>query len=496
MDDLAVMNLYRKYLRILFFAMAMCALPVTTIVFATPYQLKLIADLSEFNDTSTDVIWLQPLTSPIDDGFFVAQNNGSIYFAGKDGTINHEVVLNLQSSANTPGFISLTAMTLHPSFTMPERPGYATFYTAHTTEFEQAQNHNRLTLNDPNIHFAFETVITAWKYDFEKQQIDLQTQREILRIPLQSTDNGIYQLSFSPYLKVWNADYGQLYFSLTNIPELQGHALYSGAILRIYPQLFGARNYTVSRANPFVKNPKINNEIVVLGTQNIERFFWAKNSHGMIFIQHNNSEQHWLSKAEIGDDLLQQTESDNLWQQPHTKSAMLFYQGRDFLNLRNKMVFFTLTAKQWHLSSLALDDLSHDSPTFEVIIATPEISSHAKLHVYQDQTDEIIVFDEHHSRLYSLQSTNEKANTAGASNSNLSDFESKNYVWITALVVFLLALFIFIKRKPAGHKQAINLLNKTYVRFEYDLIQQTILLFRANKSKEHQSLGIEDIISL
>lgn len=503
MDDLAGMDFYTKHLRILFVAMALGALPVTKIVLAEQYQLQHIADLTEFNDPSNDAVWLQPLASPIDDGFFVAQDNGVIYRLGNEGKeeegsknnpVKPEIVLNLPLSVNSPDFISLSAMTLHPSFTLPERLGYATFYTAHTTEFALGKNNNRLTLNDPSIHFAFETVITAWKYDFDKQKIDLPSQREILRIPIMSNDSGIQQMSFSPYVKVWNADYGQLHFSLNSINELNGHALYSGAILRIYPQMFGARNYTVSRANPFVKKTKINNEIVVIGGEDIGRFFWAKNSHESIFIQHNNGQQHWLSKTVMGDDLSKQAQSDYLWKQANTMSSMLFYQGRNFLNLRNKMLFFTQTEQQLHLTSLALERVSDDTPISEEIITTEAVSTHSELNIYQGHKDEIIVFDNHNSRLYSLQSTNKKVNEASASSSSSRVSQSNYYVLFSCLLAALLILYMFIKRNKGAHKLAIQTLNKTYVRFEYDLIKQTILLFRANKGKEHQSLSIENVI--
>ena len=249
--------------------MTICTLFFTKIVFADQYQLKLVVDLSQFKDVSTDAIWLEPVTSSTNGGeFFVAQNNGSIFLAGKDGNITQEAILNLPLIVDNPAFISLTAMTLHPSFTRPEQSGYATLFTAHTTEFGPQINNNRLAINDV-IVFAFETVITAWQYDFEKQKIDPKTQREVLRIPIKTMDNAIKNLTFDPYQKSWNGNYGQLYFSLNYINELKEHPLYSGVILRILPEIFGVRNYTIPQSNPFVKNLEINDEIVVMGGQNI-----------------------------------------------------------------------------------------------------------------------------------------------------------------------------------------------------------------------------------
>jgi LPXTG-motif cell wall-anchored protein len=337
-------------------------------------------------------------------------------------------------------------------------------------------------------------VITAWTYDFDKQKIDPETQREVLRIPIPSHNNAIQQLTFDPYLKPWNADYGQLYFSLSYIDEQQDHSLYSGAILRIYPLMFGARNYSVSDNNPFVKTPEINDEIVVMGGQDIKHFFWTKYSHESIFIQHNNRVQHWLSKAKIGLNLHSQTESDYLWQQANEMPSMLLYQGRNFLNLRNKMVFFTLQDNQWHLTSLELESLNTETPIFEKVIATEGMSPRSHLTIHQDQQNEIIIFDNLQSRLYSLQSTVANVLKEDISQSNTGDFETNFYVLIFILVAVLLLGLFFIKRNKSVNKLAIYPLDNGYVRFEYLLSKETILLFKTSHKKAHKTLYLKDII--
>ncbi|MFT6988264.1 MAG: hypothetical protein ACJASL_000226 [Paraglaciecola sp.] len=495
MHNKAVISFKKKYLHIVCFTMAICTLFFTKIVFSEQYQLKLIVDLNEFKDVSSEAIWLEPLSSNInDDEFFVAQVNGIIYLTGKDKKTTQQPILNLSLKINNPTFISLTAMTLHPSFTRAGQSGYATIFTAHTTKFDQKTNNSRLTLIDSNINFAFETVITAWQYDFDKQQIDPQTQREVLRIPITTKDSAIQKLTFDPYQKYWNADYGQLYFSLKYIKELQDHPLYSGAILRIYPQAFGDRSYTVSQTNPFVKQPEINDEIVVMGSQNIEHFFWAKNDHASIFIQHNNNQQHRLSKAKIGDNLLTQTRSNFLWSQPTVMSSMLLYQGRNFLNLRNRMVFFTLLDNQWHLSSISLAPLMNESPIFKELVTKEVLSPTSHLNIHQDNLGEIILFDNHKSRMYSLQLVNSKLIEAIAPQSNTSDTGAKRYSLYISLCAALLLLLMFAYRKNINQRQPVELLEKDHLRYKYEPATQSILLFRTNNKNKHQVLSLDDIV--
>lgn len=492
------MCFYGRNLSIICLAMATYLLLLTNLAFAEQYQLKLIIDLSEFNDVTPDAKWLDPLANPDNDGeLFIALDNGLIYLAGRNNSIDQQSILNLPLTLNSQSFVSLTAMALHPSFTSPEHPGYATLYTTHTTDFKKEKNNNRLIMHDTNTDFVFpfETVITAWQYDFDRQKIDPQSHREILRVPIKDKNSAISQLTFDPNQKSWNVDYGQLYFSLKYINELKEHPLYSGVVLRIHPLMFGLRNYTVPLGNPFVKNPKIVDEIVVMGGQNIEHFFWAKNNLTSIFIQHNNHEKHLLSQTEIGDNLLTQPKSNVLWQQSAAMSSMLLYQGRDFLSLRNKMVFFTLLNKQWHLTSLALEQLSNGSPIHEELFARDTLSLTSHLNIHQNIHSEIILFDNHKSRLYSLQAIIQDPIEATVLQSSATgdDTESNYYALTFGLVAVLLSVCVFIRRKKIDNKLSIRLLDKFYVRFEYNQSTHTLLLFKPNQNNGNIALALSDI---
>ncbi len=491
------MSFYKTYLHIIFFTMATCTLFFTQIALAEKYQLELIVDLNEINNASTDAIWLNPLTNPADgDEFFVAQNNGLILLVDKYNKANQKTILNLPLWANEPAFISLTAIAIHPNFANPEKPGYATLYTAHTTAFEEEKNSSRSTLHDTSIDFpfAFETLITAWQFDFDEQKIDPQTKREILSIPIKDQSIAIKQLAFDPYQKSWNTDYGQLYFSLRYIDELQYHPLYSGVILRISPLAFGSRNYTVSQTNPFIKNSEVIDEIVVMGGQNIEHFFWAKNNHASIFIQHSSSQQYQLTKAKLGDNLLIPSNSNFLWPQSAAMSSTLLYQGRNFPNLRNKMVFFSLLDNQWYLTSFALSPLEEESPISEKLITKELLSSNSYLNIYQDKQGEIVLFDNDKNRLYSLQSADKDIIKAVASQSNISGARiNHNAIYISLLVV-LFSLWFFVNRKSAVQKKSRHVFEKKHVRFEYEQTTQSILLFRAKQKSADKTLSIDNII--
>ncbi len=495
LDNHAALNFDKNNLFIGYLTMAFCCLFFTQLVFAEQYQLELAVDLSGYNDLSEEAIWLAPLTSPeSDDVFFVAKNNGLIYLVSNKESNTQSPILNMPQQLNNATFISLTAISLHPSFTLPEETGYATFYTAHTTEFTHQNNINRLTPIESNVNFAFETVITEWRYNFETKKIDPLSQREVIRIPIQHIEHAIQQLAFDPYLKPWNVDFGQLYFSLGFSDELKEHSLYSGVILRIYPQIFGARNYTVSERNPFVKTPEINDEIAIMDGQNIKHFFWAKYSHNTIFIQHNNEIQYWLSKAKVGAKLDSLPLTDLLKQQANKMPSLLLYQGRNFHGLRNKIVYFTQLGEQLNLTSHILESTDNELPINEKIITTDNLSSRSDLSIHEDNHHEIIIFDRPKNKLYSLQSTNSNAISDNQSPTTDAPNESIHYVLYSALMVILLFVIFFIKKRKTGVRSlASNELINDYVRFEYVLTKDAILLFRMHSKKPHKTLQLSDI---
>ncbi|MEP1446793.1 MAG: SHOCT domain-containing protein [Paraglaciecola sp.] len=464
---------------------------ITNTVQAEEYQIELLADFSHLNQTSNDTQWLNPLAGVIDDEYFLAQDNGIVYLIRTGESNKQNAILNI--SIHNPSFISLSAISLHPSFSLPEEPGYATFYTAHTVKFSPEKFANRVAVEGSSLAFGYESVITAWTYDFEKHQLDPKTQREVLRIPIPSPNHGIQQLKFEPYLKPWNANYGLLYFSLKYVEQLKEYPLYSGGILRISPLIFGARNYTVSQTNPFLKTPEINDEIVVMGGHDITHFFWAKYSHESIFIHHYIDKQHWLSKSRIGVNLQEQSLSDNLWLSPNEISSSILYQGRKFLSLRNKMVFFTQHKNQWQLNSIGLDSLNIETPTIEKVIGSEQIPTNSHLIIHQNNHNEIVIFDTIQSKLYLLQPTNVTVIDEKSPEPDLQDLGSKYVILLVLLLAVLGVAFIYTFRKNAAYKRAIYPLDKGYVRFEYELRKETVHLFKIKQKKAHKTLHVKEI---
>jgi len=146
------------------------------------------------------------------------------------------------------------------------------------------------------------------------------------------------------------------------------------------------------------------------------------------------------------------------------------------------------------LTSLALTPLSNESAIFEELITKETLSPTSHLNIHQDNQGEIILFDNHKSRMYSLQSTISKVIEASATKSNTTAVGSNSYILYISLLTGLLLLSIFIYRKKADQERSTPLLDKGQVRLKYKPTTQTISLFRTNQNKAYKTLALDDII--
>jgi hypothetical protein len=165
-------------------------------------------------------------------------------------------------------------------------------------------------------------------------------------------------------------------------------------------------------------------------------------------------------------------------------SAMLLYQGRDFISVGDKMVSFKRLNNKWHLSYLAATPLNDESLIFEGIISKYLLSATSDLNIYQKNKGEIILFDNNKSKMYSLWLTIFKTIKSSSIKSNAMSAASNSYVLhirlLTGLLLLLLLLFAY---RKGIHRDSFDLLiDKDNLRFEYEPTTQTVMLFKANKT--------------
>lgn len=182
----------------------------------------------------------------------------------------------------------------------PEFENNGLFYTSHTEPGGTAPSDFGYT---DSLEVFMQWVLTEWKAEDPKAKVFKGTDREILRIDNASQAHGMQELTFNPYAKKGDAEYGLLYIGYGDggtaekrfaaISNHQGKGIYS-SILRIDPQGKDGKNgkYGIPKINPFAEKPGMAGEIVAYGFRNPNRIFWDDqgNLHATDIGQHSIEE--------------------------------------------------------------------------------------------------------------------------------------------------------------------------------------------------------------
>ena len=200
--------------------------------------------------------------------------------------VNTEPKLYLDLKTARPKMVSkpgwgtgLGSFAFHPDFLQN-----GLFYTAHTEPGGTAPSDFGYT---DSLDVFMQWVLTEWKAtDPSGEKFD-GSSREIFRIDNASQAHGMQELTFNPYSKKGDSDYGLLYIGFgdagtaekgfANIANHKGLGIYS-SILRIDPLGNSGKNgqYGIPENNPFAQIEGKAGEIYAYGFRNPNRIFWTE----------------------------------------------------------------------------------------------------------------------------------------------------------------------------------------------------------------------------
>ncbi|MBL7735369.1 MAG: PQQ-dependent sugar dehydrogenase [Chitinophagaceae bacterium] len=168
----------------------------------------------------------------------------------------------------------------HPEF---EKNGL--LYTTHTELPEAIIPEFKY---DDSIKRTVQWVLTEWKVDNPRSAVFAGKGRELFRVNMVTGIHGMQDITFNPYAKRGDKDYGLLYIGVGDggcvderLPQLT-HRLdrILGAILRIDPRGNNSANgkYGIPADNPFVNDgdPNTLGEIYAYGFRNPHRITWTR----------------------------------------------------------------------------------------------------------------------------------------------------------------------------------------------------------------------------
>jgi hypothetical protein len=447
--------------------------------------------------------WQQFITNPSNKRqHFVIRESGQIYLVDDD-KIEPQAILDMSVYQQTDSSLfKLTAIELHPSFSLRGQVGYGTFYTAHLETINKNSKTKRLRGLGDALQLNFDSVITEWQFSaINHQKIDVNTKREVLRIGVPDKSMDIKQMSFSPYLKSWNDDFGLLYIAL-NGEKKWPQPLYSGVVLRINPTKLGLRSFSVPHNNPYIKHNQINDAIYLLGGQSIYQFIWPGKNSEYILVSHQYNNKHLLSLTDDSNDWRDTMSKKILYQSDNTVHDMVMYQGRELPLLRSKLLLLRQEKHHWFIYSLAFN-LSDNQKIRNERKAQLEWSVTSKQLPIKSQ---IILSSNHYGEVFLLEKTinvlfrltqqalgNEKAVVVSMDNNRTeNDLFNNSFITLLFILSLISAIYYWFKRNRYSIK---TIMNKQFASIELSESCQQLSLYQRHQKNADTVIDIANIVS-
>lgn len=465
------------------------------------YQLTKIAQLE--HSLLSQPKWQQLIANPSNKKqYFAISKAGQVYLID-DGEINPKAVLDMATfqHADSSSF-KLTAIELHPNFSLRDQVGYHTFYTAHLENINKKSKTKRIQERSENLQLSFDAVITEWELNaVNHQKVDVNSKREVLRIGVPDNSMVIKQMSFNPYIKSWNDNFGLLYIAL-NGEQKWSLPLYSGVILRINPTKLGLRNFTIPNNNPNLKNSEINDAIYLLGGQGVEQFIWPGKSSEHILVSHQYNKNHLLTLTDGRNDWRNSAVKNVVYKAEDTVYKVLIYHGRQLPLLRSKLLLLRKKDQLWFIDSLAFNLSDNKEIRNEVKpqlgwqFTPQQLPINSQVLLSSDYDSEILLLEKNIgalSRLTQHALVNEEVIKDSGENNSSSKSTFDNRIFILLLILTLLGtMFYWFKRNSYSVK---NIVKKQFASLELSESGQQIGLYHRHQRHTDTIINIADIVS-
>ncbi|MDG1751857.1 MAG: hypothetical protein P8I03_09390 [Thalassotalea sp.] len=428
--------------------------------------------------------------------YFVHDNLGSIHLL-KDNTLNTEPLIDLKKYFPRIHFVN--AVALHPSFNIQKNYGYLTLYSAHTEPADETKSTVRIHENNNQINQKFEIVISEWQFSDDKlPPVKTKTTqpREVLRLPISSADLGVMQLQFNPYVKPWNENYGELYFTLKSDPNKPDSALYSGSILRINPEKFGFKSYTIPEKNPFVNSDNIINEVIATGLKNLFEIHWEKDGSNKLLITHFSPKKFSASTINHGEDIRKSESKLTYITAPlPQQSNSIIYRGVKFAKFRNNVLYL---AKDKHWKLIAIVNKPPYQVSTLVTFSDNELPQNKELVLLTDEHDELLILDKSQQVIFTINPPQilVKQNKEQAQESIEHDVPQQDSVmryWVVLLLLLLTVIvIIFLRKKKLSLPKA--LLRKHFAKFLIHSNHKSLSIYKRHEDIASIELNVSDIV--
>ena len=448
--------------------------------------------------------WLAPVAnSTKDNELFFINTQGEVY-RSVGQQIEDSPLLNLSEKIQTLSQVTFTAFVLHPSFHLIDQNGSNIIYSAHIETYDENVKNVRLYDNEIKEKHTHDAVIIEWQLsNINNHQVNVIAQREVMRIATASPDTKINQLSFNPYLKPWSDDFGLLYIVFTHDEEIEHSTLYSGSVLRIKPEKFGLKSYTIPRNNPFIKSASIAEEVVIVGAQNINQLTWSKQTKNQLILTHEYENEQLITLTPIGSNYLQTKPINTLYKGEikEVPLSTVYYKSRELMTLWNKILFLDNQDKQWTLKASkiknTLKNPLDNEPSFatEIKFNPQEIIASNKILLFIPRENELLLWDQSQNIIYKILPQLLVSDDVISNEATSEQTSSDNSFSYIVLLLFVIAIFLFIKIKyNQTFLKTKSLLRANLARFTFDPTTNEISLYRRHETEVDIAIPIQNLM--
>lgn len=473
----------------------LCLLSAQATANTQDYQLEEVAQLT--HNSIKDSSWKQAVVNPNNkQQYFIFNESGQLHLV--DEELSAKALLDLNKSNHDKQNFSFTAMALHPNFSLRDQSGFGVIYTAHLEPINKKNTTKRIQERSSELTLTYDAVITEWTFNtITYQQVDESTKREVLRIGLPNNELSIKQMSFNPSIKSWNDDFGLLHIAL-NGDEKWRKPLYSGVILRINPDKFGLRSFTVPANNPFLKDAKINDAIYALGAQHIKQFIWPDKNTDRILLLHRYGNNDLLSMVSNGNDFREQGALKVAkYKSVEPINSIALYKGRQLTVLRNKLLFLQNSSTHWQMYSLPLSVTSaikkeQQPPTVEWQLPAQQFLTINQLSLVSNFLSELLLLDNTNKLLYRFNQENSTPKVVDVKPLS-TDRDYSQYALLAFALLILIAIGVYLVK--FNKVSAKKLVRKQYASLKLSESNQQISLYHRHKKSADAVIEILDIVS-
>jgi len=438
--------------------------------------------------------WHQVHSNPAASSSLFVLNRSSGIFVTSNKKLVAKPVISIAELGSPEA--EITAFSLHPSFISNEQEGFGLLYTAHLEP--RIKQQNKLASLEGSEQDA---VLIEWKIDIANGGNSFLNKREITRLEL-AENFRISQLSFNPFAKVWDESFGQLFIALSAAGTNSETPIYSGSILRINPNQFGLRQFTIPQDNPFIDSELINNTLYIAGLGEVSEFIWPEKDKKNLLVRHKKNGQHQLTIMSAGQTFQQTTLRNSIaaYKSPLLQQAMVSYQGSKLSHLKGMTLLLSNKNRQWELQSVKMPSQSASKrPALVEWQHDSEGENNALLSLITDSQNELLIVDKQAQTILELttdsiiaENSNRRAPTTTTSLQNNKEHIPAEILLLSGLLLIITIVWVgrFIYQRL--HSARYNIRNQ-FKRFEIDNTNHVIELYKSHDKKPHISIEFEKI---